>query len=524
MKKSFILHVFATPALVFAIFLLNFSFSTAQSYSPDKMLIRFEPSTSDTEINNYKSSLGATEIAKTPVSDIRLWYFPTFATAYANHGWIDINEVVNGSVNKAVVNSAGFDFDSGIPSVNVGASNNNSVDPTAFCPEFSLFPPVHSPLVKVAIFDTGIGYTGPNYAPTFCNPNLFSPYYSFQMGYDYVNNDTEPRDDHGHGTHIAGIVAQMATINDDFNLQLFAFKTHDNYGEASLFNIIMALDMAVIKNIKIINMSFSYPVTAPQGNKPDPFKVAIEKARDAGILIIASAGNLEANSTTNSQFYPAAYNCDNIISVASISCDRELSTFSTWSTTNVDVAILGENIQAPHYVSGDMVLKSGTSQAAAIVTGIAAQLASNLNTIHYEPLKCSILEGAEYNGNLEGLILTEGVVNAEEAYSYLSGCASNYLVALPGTQISQATGAVLSVFPNPFRDELTVSFKAEQAGEVTFTVSNAQGSILHSEKRLLDEASDLTFSWKPYESLAPGLYFTQIHTADQTITKKVIKE
>ncbi|NUN99571.1 MAG: S8 family serine peptidase [Saprospiraceae bacterium] len=530
MKKNFMVSLMQTCSLIFSIFLLNFSFSFAQGHSADKMLIQFDPGTASTDITNFQNSIGAVEVAISPVSNIRLWHFPTFATAYANHGWIDINEVVNGSGNVAIVNSSGLNFFNTIPSLNSGANNSGNFNPIATCPYFSITPTAQTPRVKVAILDTGIGYTGPNHAPIFCNQNLFGPHYTFQIGYDYVNNDTEPRDDHGHGTHIAGIVAQMATLNSNFDVQLFAFKTHDNFGEATLFNVSNALDMAVLKGIKIVNMSFSYPITAPVGNHPDPFKIALDNARDAGVLIVASAGNLGGGGVANTQFYPAAYDCDNILSVASISCLRTLSTFSTWSATSVDVAMLGENIQGPHYISGNMVLKSGTSQAAGIVTGIAAQLASNMNTIHYAPLKCSILEGAQYDINLEGLVLSEGYVNAEAAYAHLmNSCApppgGTTLGSLPGSVTNVQNEEVLSVYPNPFESDLTVSFKTEQEdGEVIFTVTNAQGSTLYAEKRLLQDAGEVMFSWNPNGALAPGLYFARIQAGGQTITKKVIKE
>ncbi len=527
MKKNLNVRITSSAFLVLSIFLFSFSDSFSQSYSPNQMLIKFQPGITDATISNYKNSIGALEVAETQVSDIHLWYIPNFWLAYANHGWININEVVNGSVGKAEVNSAGFNHESTLPHFNLGASGFSTWNPTEVCPEFTLFPPVKPNTVKVAVLDTGIGYTGSNNDPEFCNDALFSPYYGSYLGYDYVNNDSEPRDDHGHGSHIAGIIAQMATFNPNLDMELMSFKTHNNQGLGIAFNVILAIEQAVLMGADIINMSFSYPAT-PQGTKPDPLKVAIDAAGDQGVLVIAAAGNVSNSMIPGGAsplFYPAAYPCDNIISVASVNCNRQLSNFSAWGIPEVDIAMLGESIQGPHYISGNMVLKSGTSQAAAIVSGIAAQLASNMDVFHYAPLKCSILEGAEYTANLENLILTEGVANAQEAFNVLSnGCSAiENFVSFPGTFISQASGEILSVFPNPFQHELNLIYQAKQVGEVTFTVSDARGSTLYSEKRMQDEPGNIEFSWSPGQSVAPGLYFTRIHLAGQTITKKVVK-
>ncbi len=531
MKKFFIIRTISAAILVFALFLINLTPGFGQSLNPNQMLIRFQPGTSEFFAANYKNSLGAIEIAQSPVSNIRLWYIPSFSTAFMNHGWFNINEVVNGSSGKAEVNSAGFNYDSTLPYIEQGPSSSSSMDPTAVCPEFSIYTNIRETTVKVAILDTGIGYTGSNSDPQFCNPGLFAPYYGSYIGYDFVNNDTEPRDDQGHGSHIAGIIAQMAALSPDLNLELMSFKTHNELGQGNTFNIIMATDQAVLMGANIINMSFSFPANGPLSNKPDPLQVAIDEAGEQGVLVVAAAGNINPGSNSSGLFYPAAYPCNNIISVASVNCDRELSTFSAWGIPEVDVAMLGESIQGPHFISGNMVLKSGTSQAAAIVSGIAAQLASNMSAIHHAPLKCSILSGAEYSSHLEDLILTEGVANAPEALTFLSNScnlpddqtAFSTLGALVNNELSAASSENLSVFPNPFSNVLSLSMNTAQTGMIAFSVYNVQGEVLHTENKVLEAPGTISFSWIPDQILAPGLYFTRIQLAGQTITRKVVK-
>jgi len=537
MKKNLIARITLSCTLVFSIFLLNFSHGFAQAWETNEMLISFEPTATDFEISTFKSSIGAIEVAVSPLSNVHLWYIPTFSDAYQNYGWININEIVNGSGNKAIVNSTGLNHYSDLPETSIG-SPGSSLDPTELCPEFSILSNISDQTVKVAILDTGIGYTGSNSNPVLCNPDLFDPYYMpNNIGFDFVNNDNEPQDDHGHGTHIAGIIAQMARMAGGLDMQLMSFKTHNHLGIANEFDVIQATDRAVLHGANIINMSFSYPApvnNSTVNNNPTPLQLAIDAAGEQGVLVIASAGNIGAGSSTNTLFYPAGFNSNNIISVASVNCDRELSSFSAWGIPQVDIAMLGEDIQGPHHLTGEMVLKSGTSQASGIVSGIAAQLASNMNIIHYAPLKCSILGSAEYSFHLEGLLLTEGVANAGEAYNILqSGCelsgspgtlGGSELASMPGAVAGQVSGEILSVFPNPFQHGLALIYQAEQVGEVTFTVSDARGSVLYSEMKMLDEPGNIEFFWSPDQLLAPGLYVTRIHLAGQTITKKVVKD
>lgn len=529
MKKNLFARMVSFPFLTLTVLLLGCTAGFSQTWSSTELLIRFEPIISESRISSYKNSIGATEIAISPLSKIRLWSIPDFSVADNAYGWTTINEVVNGSGNTAIVNSVGFNYDHFVPSSDLGLAPTGSLDPIAACPEFSILCSTSEEQpVKVAILDTGIGYTGTNSNPVFCNSAVFNSNYGSFIGYDFVNSDAEPQDDQGHGTHIAGIIAQMASLGGDLDLELMSFKTHNYQGQGRLFDVILATDMAVMEGANIINMSFSYPANAPS-DKPDPLQVAIEIAGEHGVLVVASAGNIPSGSSTSPSFYPASFDCENIISVTSVDCEKELSSFGAWGIPNVDIAILGENIVGPHYISGNMVLKSGTSQASAIVAGIAAQLASNLEDIHYEPLKCAILSGAESNADLTGLIVTEGVADAPKALQYLTlTCNPPALGSLPGTltgnTVEGVSGEMLTAFPNPFTGDLSASFQAKQAGEVIFIVSNAQGSILYSDKKMLSDADEITFSWRPSESHTPGLYFTRIHAAGQTITKKVIKE
>lgn len=534
MKKNFLLQLSAGWMVFLAVFFLNIPLAHSQSPSdPNKMLIKFNPGTSETYITSYKNSLGAIEVAMTPVSKIRLWYISSFSDAYMNYGWTNINETVNGSKNKPGVNTVGLDFATAIPYVN--GNGTQTWEPTGNCSNFEIYCTTASRPVKVAILDTGIGYTGTSADPTFCNEALFNPFYTTNIGYDFVNNDSEPKDDIGHGTHITGVIAKMASSATSANIQLLSYKTHDATGVGSIFDIVEAVDRAITDGAKIINMSFSYEAYPPS-DKPEPLETAINTAGTYGILVVASAGNLDDSipagpNTTCPMLYPASFTCPNIVSVASVDCDGVLSDFSSWGVENIDVAMLGEDVVGPHYVTGNPILKSGTSQATAIVTGIATQLATWMGYFNYAPVKCAILNGANYKQSLEDLILTEGIANAPDALDImLASCLQNpgygySLAAAPVEIQDQLMEDQIAVYPNPFNDQVEVIFNDGQAGEtVTFHVYNAIGSLVYSDKKILEESGAASFTWQPNQSALSGIYFVRIQSAGKIFTQKVIKQ
>lgn len=543
MKKNFLLQLSTGWMVFLAMFFVNIPLSHSQSPSdPNKMLIKFDPGTSETYITNYKNSLGAIEVAMTPVSKVRLWYIASFADAYINYGWTNINETVNGSKNKPGVNTVGLNFESSLPYIN--GNGTQTWEPTGNCNNFEINCSPASRPVKVAILDTGIGYSGSSSDPTFCNDTLFSPYYTTNIGYDFVNDDNEPKDDIGHGTHVTGIIAKMINSSGtSANIQLLSYKTHDATGVGSIFDIIEAIDRAIIDGAKIINMSFSYEADPPS-DKPEPLEDAINTAGSFGILVVASAGNLNDSlniqSGTNSScpmLYPASFTCPNIISVTSVNCNSVLSSFSSWGVTNVDIAMLGEDIVGPHYVTGAPILKSGTSQATAIVTGIATQLATWMGYFNYAPVKCAILNGADQKQSLEDLILTEGVANAPDALDMLLGnCltnpgygygfGNNYLAAPDVIDFQdQLVQDQIAVYPNPFSDQVDVIFNGGQTGETaTLTVFNAIGSQLFTKKIVLEESGTTAFTWQPSQNTLSGVYFVRIECAGKIYTQKVIKQ
>ncbi|MCL7475717.1 MAG: S8 family peptidase [ANME-2 cluster archaeon] len=205
--------------------------------------------------------------------------------------------------------------------------------------------------VNVAIIDTGIDYNHPDLAS------------NYMGGYDYVNLDTDPFDDAGHGTHVAGTVA---AINNNFGVigvspevNIYALKVLDASGSGSYSNIISAIDWARTHNIDVASMSLG------GGFNSRLLSRACDNAYKSGVLLVAAAGN-EAGTVS----YPAAYS--SVIAVSATDQNNNIAWFSNFGT-QVELAAPGVNINSTTMnggYSGDTW--SGTSMATPHVTGVAA--------------------------------------------------------------------------------------------------------------------------------------------------------
>lgn len=143
--------------------------------------------------------------------------------------------------------------------------------------------------IEVAIIDTGIDYTHPDLGGS------FGPGNKVAGGYDFVNDDPDPFDDYGHGTHVAGIVAANGTLKGVApEATLFAYKVLDNYGYGYTSDIISALEMSANPDSDpitedahdVVNLSLGGP-----GSPNDPLSQAVTNAVQAGVLVAAAAGN-----------------------------------------------------------------------------------------------------------------------------------------------------------------------------------------------------------------------------------------
>lgn len=212
--------------------------------------------------------------------------------------------------------------------------------------------------IKVGILDTGITD----------HPDLRTVHVEDITG-------TSTLDEHGHGTHVAGIIGALA--NDQGvrgvapEAELYIFKVISTR-TGSIEHVIKGIDRAVQMGCKIINMSLGAAVDVPA------LKAACIRAKAAGVLLVCASGNTGNQSIA----YPGGY--EQCIAVGSVNRDKKVSAFTSFGQP-LDIMAPGEKILST-YLNGGYAVLSGTSMAAPWVSGVSALLMSAGLNVDYELL------------------------------------------------------------------------------------------------------------------------------------------
>ena len=210
--------------------------------------------------------------------------------------------------------------------------------------------------IKVAVIDSGIDYTHPELAANYVG------------GYDFVNNDSDPMDDHGHGTHVSGTVAAVkngaGVVGAAPDASLYGLKVLGADGSGSFSSVISALQWATDNGIKITNNSYG-----SSGNPGTLVEEAFNNSATAGILHIAAAGNSgNCWGKGNNVGYPARY-----ASVVAVAATNQSDVRPCFSSTGpaVELSAPGVSINSTK-LGGGYVEFNGTSMASPHVAGAAA--------------------------------------------------------------------------------------------------------------------------------------------------------
>ncbi|MFZ4659656.1 MAG: S8 family serine peptidase [Caldilineaceae bacterium] len=282
-------------------------------------------------------------------------------------------------------------------------------------------PPGGNRDIVVAVIDTGVDLNHPDLAANLWvnaaelagQPGVDDDnngYVDDLHGADMITNSGNPMDDHGHGTHVAGIIAAQAGNNIGgvgvaYNTQIMALKAAQYSGVLSSSDIAEAIYYAVEKGADIINMSFGG--YARSQVEEDALSVAFGQA----VLVAAAGNDNRPNLPCGRDFYPAAYNW--VLGVMASATDGRLAIFSNSDCTPYDtheyelmapgVDVLSTLPQA-QYAAWD-----GTSMASPVVAGIAALARTRWND---KDVYSSRFIMAQLAANTQGV---SGVANAHAA-------------------------------------------------------------------------------------------------------------
>jgi subtilisin family serine protease len=268
--------------------------------------------------------------------------------------------------------------------------------------------------VKVAVIDTGMDYFHPDLAaniettgdiPGNGTDDDGNGYADDVHGYDFVSHDGDPLDDHDHGTHVAGIIGAVGDNNIGisgvcWNVTLMALKAFNEAGDASMDNVVEAIEYAIDNGAQIINASWGH------SDKSRALADAVAAADAAGILVVAAAGN----ENSDAPFYPAAL--DHVISVAATGRDDHRTRFSNYGA-RIDVAAPGELIYST-LPDNSYDYFSGTSMSAPHVTGLAALVLSDHPEFSNRDI-ANILRNAVDPVLIDGKPIGTGRINAAKA-------------------------------------------------------------------------------------------------------------
>ena len=260
--------------------------------------------------------------------------------------------------------------------------------------------------VVVAVVDTGIQG---NHA--FLVKNIYVPgkkTSSANYGVDFSGEKitNTPMDAHGHGTHVAGIVK---SIFPDVKILALKYYNPKASGQQNLNATIKALQYAVDNNVDVINYSGGGPEASVEELR------VLKQAEKKGILVVAAAGNERSNiDDKRHAYYPASYGLTNIITVGAHDDGLNIIPSSNYGKNSVDIAAPGHRIRSaiPNNGAGYM---TGTSQATAFVTGVAAMIKSKYPKMKFDQIKNIILSSSLKVKNFEGKILGAGKLDAGRA-------------------------------------------------------------------------------------------------------------
>jgi subtilisin family serine protease len=290
--------------------------------------------------------------------------------------------------------------------------------------------------VTVAEVDSGVDYSAPDLTGQFVS------------GWDYINNDSNPQDQFGHGTHVAGIIAALQNNGIGVSgvapgAKVMPLRVLDSTGSGTDVDVAQAFSDAGDAGVPIVNASLGSTVPSQ----------AIEQAIAAhpGTLYVVAAGNDGINNDDPSTpFYPCDVPEPNVICVGASDQNDQPAWFSDYGAASVDLFAPGVSILSTYPGGSGYAYDDGTSMATPMVSGTLALMLSHHPGLDATTLKNDLLASVDQAPQLDGLAVSGGELDAAAAVATAGGdrpYAAPGLRARPEVSGTLTVGAALSADP-----------------------------------------------------------------------------
>ena len=491
--------------------------SSNWAYVPNEIVVQFKSNTTQIERQLIRDSLGATLKESCVCDRLELWEFGNSSgdTLSGDGNTIGINE--NGKTAKSKSKIDGVDLNR----YNFNELQNKVPMPNS--PIESIPNGIVAPsgdVTLIAVLDTGIDYEHPSLLKyIYLNDDELDGnniddddncLENDPLGWNFVDDNNNIKDDHSHGTHVAGIVAKNfeEQYGDNCKVKIIGYKTHDSYGTSNLFDVTCATYQALEDSVDVINDSWGF-----YGDSSIILSNAVDTIRKYDILIVTASGNDSLDLSINSQ-YPACYYASNVVTVGSldtiINSNGNVSfinsNFSNYDPMCVDILAPGRNIYST-VLDALEAPKTGTSMSAPAVTAAAA-IAYCSGHKEYSVVKENILVCADKYTSLQNTILDGNVLN------YNISCLT------PIEELVLKNPNMFSLYPNPAKDQIFIT-SVQDLKEAQIQIYDLAGQIIFSER--IKDWNNFSVEQIDLNKFSSGVYFIKIYSDHQYWSYKMIK-
>lgn len=311
----------------------------ARRFVPGEVLVKYERDVEAAGRVMARSATGASVVGRLPITGMELVRVPRTASVreairvFEDQPGVEYAEPNFVYEAMAVPNDARFGELWGLN------NNGQSIEGVPGTPDADIDAPeawditTGSENVVVAVVDTGVAYDNPDLAP-----NMVS-------GWDFVDNDSDPWDEEGHGTHVAGTIGArgndgVGVVGVNWDVSIMPVRVLDANGSGTSADILSGMQYAVSHGAKVVNLSLGGPGYSQAA--------AGFIANSRQTLFVAAAGNggddSAGDNVDGTPDYPCAYPASNVVCVAATDQRDRLTPFSNFGVNAVDLAAPGLSI------------------------------------------------------------------------------------------------------------------------------------------------------------------------------------